>query len=263
MLQDPTLYVRAQKVFSFGLEIVVAFLTQAYDKQYLLDERQGRSFFIDYLNEALHLLYYYVRTPAGLGQLDGYMVNGVEMAANGKEAWVVGFSAGEEGKMVWRLNGYYVKQDVKDANKCEVVNIISRDFGTGRLSLPKFDWNQGSSLDRLSNLLSFYKKEDLILPTPRTIEEILSEIKLLEENEKEKGDVWIEKYKEILKPGPEEFENIEKIDLFNLFGEPYKEKASRRAAGKIKGDLPKNMAGKVGNSRTKEYFASLLTKVKK
>lgn len=257
ILQDPTLYIKAQKTLFYPLETIVTFLFQAYDKHFLLDERQAKTFFISKVTEGLHLLYYYLKTP-GFNGLDAFLLNGVDVV--GKEAYVVGFSIEGEGKMLWRLNGYYIKQDAKG---CEVINITSRDFGNDRLSLPKFDWNQGSSLDRLANLLSFYNKENLTLPIPKSVEEILKEISFLEDADKGKNDEWIEKYRESLKPGPEEFENIEKLDLFNLFGEPYKEKPGRRTGGKIKGELPKSMAGKINNNRTKEYFASLLSKTKK
>lgn len=131
------------------------------------------------------------------------------------------------------------------------------------------------------NLILFYRY--LAIYTPKIINyEGIEEqdpkclSKLVLNNEKSKNNVntspndeWIEKYVDILKPTSEDFNNIEHVDLYNLYGEPFNNKWES-SKGKKKGfqtmDLPKNISkdlNNMKNNRTKEYFANLMTKTTK
>lgn len=156
------------------------------------------------------------------------------------------------------LDAMHIKETAE--NVCEITHIASKKFGGARLSLTNFDWEQGQYLERLATVLGFSAEIASNSPQSEEIALFLNEI----QEKKRKNSAWIEKYKESLKPIAQDFENIEKVDLFNLFGEPYQSKpAGKGYAARIKGELPKNMAMRVKNNRTKEYLANLLMKTKK
>lgn len=156
------------------------------------------------------------------------------------------------------LDAIYIKETGE--NVCEITHIVSKKFGGTRLSLTNFDWEQGQFLERLSTVLGFTTGTAIDSPQSEDIALFLKEI----QEKQNKNSAWIEKYKESLKPIAQDFENIEKVDLFNLFGEPYQSKpVGKGHAAIIKGELPKNMAMRVKNNRTKEYLANLLMKTKK
>ena len=159
------------------------------------------------------------------------------------------------------INGYRIRQI--NENSCEIVNIVNRTFQNRLPNFVNFDWNQGGHLEKLEKTLFFMNIEDFSLEKERKIEDIEEIIETLMKETTEK-DSWISKYQEMLKPSPEDFSNIDKVDILNLYGEAYKPKImkNRRNFKANNSELPKNMAGKVTNNRTKEYLANLMTKNK-
>lgn len=162
------------------------------------------------------------------------------------------------------LDAFHLKEI--NESSCEITHIVCKKL-PARFSLIPFDWDQGQMLERLGTILA------VISPEEKTAQGV-SENSILKENEfqkqydnlqKNEKEVWIAKYKEILKPSVVDFENIDKVDLFNLYGEPFQDKnlGKKGHEAKIRGELPKNMAGRVKNNRTKEYLANLLMKTKK
>lgn len=271
--QSSSLFARSEKTLAFPRELILQFLFSGYKHHYLIDERQGKTTYMSSIAPELHILHYFLPSPnrALLEDQEMFLLNGFKQESD-SEFLVVGFSAEfEELKdkerpipaMKSQLNGYRIIE-MKDAT-CKVSHIVSRNYRNRLPSFVNFDWNQGGHLEKLEWALEFIPQEELALGDEHRIDEIDGIIKTALKENPEKKDKWIDKYEEVLKPSPEEFENVEKVDLFNLFGEPYKPKIgkAKRALQEPQAQLPKSMVGKVQNTRTKDYLANLMGKVKK
>ena len=264
-------FIKSLKTLPFPKSQLLAFLFCGYQHHYLIDERQGKTFFLSELSPDLHLLYYFLRSPKEdlIENQEMLLLNGISIFD--KEIFVIGFSVDPEAiplkrtkqyqQMKSQINGYRIREVAEKT--CEVLHILSRNYKNRLPNFVNFDWNQGGHLEKIERTLLFLNPDELSLKPPQSIEEI---DEIIEKSLKEKGDKdpWISKYEELLKPSPEEFVNVDKVDLFNLYGEPYKPNLGKgRKLKESVTELPKNMAAKVKNNRTKEYLANLMTKTKK
>ena len=262
-------YFRSQKTLNFSKNAIFSFLYNAYPEHYLIDERQGKSLFLTNISPNLHLLYYFLRSPNEniLENLEMFEINGFYIEKN--EIFIVRFSLDQAPadtlsgflKIQCPVNGYVIKELAE--NSCEISHICCKQY-PNRLNLLNFDWNQGQELEKVEKclIMNFMIHEPPKTDPSKSIPEVIK--KFIEDAKSEinkENKPWISKYEDLLKITEMDLDNVEKVDLYNLYGEPYKPKVNK--ARILKHEAMKGGVVRGGNVRTNEYLINLMMKNKK